>query len=424
MPLYDDAFSDNTNYNRRKEEEKANEQIRIEKERARVAALSDDERKKENDAIEKKRKDEYITLFRMKLNKLYSSVDNIISERNDLFNYERTTDWIYDNHYKDFKQTQFGVDLKTFLQLINKGCNEYIDRTFSNNNYSGFKVSAINCSGSMEIFSLYNYLMQKKFTNIYLKDYTVSQLETLKYELKERLSRSFVSICTGIEEEKDVKKMIQEEQKKIPIPFQDYKSDLLKIYTSLDTLFTNDGIGGGILFIKSGKETEFKKKLIDFLKDITLKQCNKSIKKIFNNETASFFTKNTCKNYSKIKELFEILINFEYYGETSTPYYHEFVYSNYKQKETEDLKKRLHESLIDICINENTKRIISDTPPPPPIPPQLGGNTKITKLTKKDILGKSRCIYKKSGDRKQYIKHKGVLIAVSEYKKIMTTKNK
>jgi len=114
-----------------------------------------------------------------------------------------------------------------------------------------------------------------------LKDYTVSQLETLKYELKERLSRSFVSICTGIEDEKDVKKMIQEEQKKIPIPIQDYKSDLLKIYTSLDTLFTNNGIGGGSLFIKSGNETEFKKKLIDFLKDITLKQCNKSIKKIF-----------------------------------------------------------------------------------------------------------------------------------------------
>jgi len=97
----------------------------------------------------------------MKLNKLYSSVDNIISERNDLFNYERTTDWVYDNHYKDFKQTQFGVDLKTFLQSINKSCNEYIERTFSNNNYTGFKESAINCWGSMEIFSLYNYLMQK-----------------------------------------------------------------------------------------------------------------------------------------------------------------------------------------------------------------------------------------------------------------------
>lgn len=55
--------------------------------------------------------------------------------------------------------------------------------------------------------------------------------------------------------------------------------------------------------------------------------------------------------------------------------------------------------------------------------PQLGGNTKITKSIKKDILGKSRCIYKKSGDRKQYIKHKGTLITISDYKRLMAAKN-
>jgi hypothetical protein len=52
------------------------------------------------------------------------------------------------------------------------------------------------------------------------------------------------------------------------------------------------------------------------------------------------------------------------------------------------------------------------------------GNTKITKTIKKEILGKERCIYKKSGDRKEYVKHKGDLITVSEYKKIMIAKNK
>jgi len=55
----------------------------------------------------------------------------------------------------------------------------------------------------------------------------------------------------------------------------------------------------------------------------------------------------------------------------------------------------------------------------------LGGNInniKIKKTAKKEILGKERCIYKKSGDRKEYLKHKGCLITVSEYKKLMKSK--
>ena len=55
---------------------------------------------------------------------------------------------------------------------------------------------------------------------------------------------------------------------------------------------------------------------------------------------------------------------------------------------------------------------------------QGGGNTKITRTSKKEILGKEKCIYKKSGDRKQYVKHKGDLITITEYKKIMAAKNK
>jgi hypothetical protein len=46
------------------------------------------------------------------------------------------------------------------------------------------------------------------------------------------------------------------------------------------------------------------------------------------------------------------------------------------------------------------------------------------KINKKEILGKVRCIYKKTGDRKEYIKHKGELITVSEYKKMMRDKKK
>lgn len=48
----------------------------------------------------------------------------------------------------------------------------------------------------------------------------------------------------------------------------------------------------------------------------------------------------------------------------------------------------------------------------------LGGK----KNYKKDILGKSRCIYKIPGDRKEYVKHKGKLITVKEYKAIIKAK--
>lgn len=51
-----------------------------------------------------------------------------------------------------------------------------------------------------------------------------------------------------------------------------------------------------------------------------------------------------------------------------------------------------------------------------------GGNAKITKQSKKSILGKERCIYKKAGDRKEYLRYKGDLITVKDYTKLMKAK--
>ena len=55
-------------------------------------------------------------------------------------------------------------------------------------------------------------------------------------------------------------------------------------------------------------------------------------------------------------------------------------------------------------------------------PQNGGGNAKITKQSKKSILGKERCIYKKAGDRKEYLRYKGDLIAVKDYTKLMKAK--
>ena len=53
-----------------------------------------------------------------------------------------------------------------------------------------------------------------------------------------------------------------------------------------------------------------------------------------------------------------------------------------------------------------------------------GSGKKSKKLPKKEILGKMRCIYKIPGDRKEYLKHKGKLITVKEYKELMKAKPK
>jgi hypothetical protein len=56
------------------------------------------------------------------------------------------------------------------------------------------------------------------------------------------------------------------------------------------------------------------------------------------------------------------------------------------------------------------------------LPKRLVGGGSYKKTNKKNILGKERCIYKKSGDRKEYIKYKGNFIAVREYKKLLKTR--
>jgi len=51
-------------------------------------------------------------------------------------------------------------------------------------------------------------------------------------------------------------------------------------------------------------------------------------------------------------------------------------------------------------------------------------NQKVKKCEKKKVvLGKERCIYKVSGSKKDYMKYKGKLVAVSYYVKYMKKKN-
>jgi hypothetical protein len=63
---------------------------------------------------------------------------------------------------------------------------------------------------------------------------------------------------------------------------------------------------------------------------------------------------------------------------------------------------------------KNKKGAKQNNKPVKPVKPTITG--------KKEILGKERCIYKKAGDRKEYVKYKRDLITVKDYKKIISVK--
>jgi len=56
------------------------------------------------------------------------------------------------------------------------------------------------------------------------------------------------------------------------------------------------------------------------------------------------------------------------------------------------------------------------------LPAKKPTTAKKSATAKKEILGKMRKIYKIPGDRKEYVKHKGKLITVKDYKKLMKAK--
>tara|TARA_B110000444_G_C18805030_1_gene579485 strand:+ start:1099 stop:1374 length:276 start_codon:yes stop_codon:yes gene_type:complete len=71
----------------------------------------------------------------------------------------------------------------------------------------------------------------------------------------------------------------------------------------------------------------------------------------------------------------------------------------------------------DVTLPDSNNKFISEKI----LPKKEGGRTN-KKQPNKEILGKMICIYKIPGDRKEYVKHKGKLITVKDYKKLMKAK--
>ena len=160
------------------------------------------------------------------------------------------------------------------------------------------------------------------------------------------------------------------------------------------------------------------KNILDIYFAIFLKKYETYIITNINNE---YININPNTNILKIDiDISGIPINIDTIKEKLINEYDNVSYINflkYKQYYIADiiLKIKNQNGLSDKGLEEHLKNLLSTES-------IAGGNSNIHKINKKEILGKERCIYKKPGDRKEYLKHKGELITVKDYKKLMKDK--
>jgi len=134
------------------------------------------------------------------------------------------------------------------------------------------------------------------------------------------------------------------------------------------------------------------------------------LKKIYYENLMSMYKKG-CSNYNDIKSIY-----------STCSYYFK---GDIDKKER---NRRLREQLLNITsIKPYIHSIIEETPIPETSSQSSlsGGKTNKPHPTKL-LFGKVRRIYKKLGDKKEYVKHKGLLITIKQYKDIRTraTKNR
>jgi hypothetical protein len=159
----------------------------------------------------------------------------------------------------------------------------------------------------------------------------------------------------------------------------------------------------------NGTQTNFGNLLRDTLKLIT-NDCDNYITKLFNNDTVLFISGFRCSNKESI-----------------STYYNNANKLPDNVKTADDINIYRKTALLHLLTNNSTgnfKNRIKNNDISNSLISQ-GGNRKTTtvkKIGKKTILGKERCIYAIQGDRKEYLRYKGNLIPVKDYKKLMKDK--
>lgn len=174
-------------------------------------------------------------------------------------------------------------------------------------------------------------------------------------------------------------------------------SDLTRLYEYIDTYSESNKP----LLNLTGEQTDFGRLLRDVLISLT-DNCDNYITYLFDNKP-TYISFLTCKN-SSISTYYNKANNFPD-KENQKMLLLQLLSTN---ANTGNLKSKIKNNTI-------SQKLLN-------IPQSGGGNAKITKKSKKSILGKDRCIYKKAGDRKEYLRYKGDLITVKDYTKLMKAK--
>jgi hypothetical protein len=189
---------------------------------------------------------------------------------------------------------------------------------------------------------------------------------------------------------------------------QKLDSNLTSLYNEIDTI---SQIRDTKLLNYNGTQTNFGNLLRDTLKLIT-NDCDNYITKLFNNNTVLFISGFRCSNKESI-----------------STYYNNANKLPDNVKTTDDIKTYRKTALLHLLTNNSISnfksRIINNDISKELLNKHQGGNRKtntVKKINKKTILGKERCIYAIQGDRKEYLRYKGNLIPVKDYKKLMKDK--
>jgi hypothetical protein len=189
---------------------------------------------------------------------------------------------------------------------------------------------------------------------------------------------------------------------------QKLDSNLTSLYNEIDTISQTRDTK---LLNYNGTQTNFGNLLSETLKLIT-KGCDNYITKLFNNNTGLFISGFGCSNKESIST---------YYNNANK------LLDNVKT--TDEIKIYRKTALLHLLTNNSIgnfkNRIGNNSISRVLLNKHQGGNRKTTtvkKINKKTILGKERCIYAIQGDRKEYLRYKGNLIPVKDYKKLMKDK--